>query len=153
MIRAMPDRPVLICYDGSENAKHAISEAAALLSSREAIVLTVVQDTKSLPPYGWIGGGAGIEELLEQASAAGRELAQEGVKAAEAAGFHATAATIDTVDPAWSAIVSAAEERDVGAIVLGSRGLSRVKTALLGSVSNGVVQNAGRPTLVVRPPD
>ena len=28
----MTDKPLLLCYDGSENAKHAIREAAALLA-------------------------------------------------------------------------------------------------------------------------
>jgi hypothetical protein len=46
-----------------------------------------------------------------------------------------------------------AGELDAGAIVLGARGLGRVESTLLGSVSSAVVHNARRPTLVVPHPD
>ena len=42
-----------------------------------------------------------------------------------------------------------AGERDARAVVLGSRGLSRVR-ALLGSTTQGVLSHCRRPVLVVR---
>jgi nucleotide-binding universal stress UspA family protein len=42
-----------------------------------------------------------------------------------------------------------AEEHDVAAVVVGSRGLGRVKSALLGSVSSGVLDHARQPVLIV----
>jgi Acyl-CoA dehydrogenase, N-terminal domain/Acyl-CoA dehydrogenase, middle domain len=39
------DGPLLICYDGSEDAKHAIKSAGALLAARPALVLTVREAT------------------------------------------------------------------------------------------------------------
>jgi nucleotide-binding universal stress UspA family protein len=44
-----------------------------------------------------------------------------------------------------------AAELDAELIVVGSRGLSRVKSALLGSTSRELLAHAGRPVLVVRP--
>ena len=39
------DTPLLLCYDGSDPAKHAIERAADLLRTRHAVVLTVWQPT------------------------------------------------------------------------------------------------------------
>jgi hypothetical protein len=37
----MDDVPILICYDGSEGARRAIAVAAALMGSRQAVVLDI----------------------------------------------------------------------------------------------------------------
>jgi nucleotide-binding universal stress UspA family protein len=47
-------------------------------------------------------------------------------------------------------IVALAEELGAGLIVMGSRGLSGVRRALMGSVSDGVVRHAHCPVMVVR---
>jgi nucleotide-binding universal stress UspA family protein len=48
-------------------------------------------------------------------------------------------------------VVQVAEEIGAGLIVLGSRGRGGVRRALMGSVSNAVVQHAHCPVMVVRP--
>ena len=53
----------------------------------------------------------------------------------------------------WRAILDAAEEEDAGVLVLGSRGRSGVRSALLGSVSYGVAHHSTRPLLIVPPED
>jgi nucleotide-binding universal stress UspA family protein len=149
----MPDRPLLLCYDGSEDSKHAISEAAALFGSRAALVVSVWQDAAAMPSLAWIGPVGDVDELLQAAQENAEKLAAEGVQAATAAGFQAQPLAQETSGPLWEAIVEAADDHDAAAIVLGSRGLSGVKSLLLGSVSNGVVHHANRPTLVVRRAD
>jgi nucleotide-binding universal stress UspA family protein len=52
---------------------------------------------------------------------------------------------------AGSALCDLADELDVSAIVVGSRGRGGIRRALLGSVSDHVVRHAGRPVLVVAP--
>jgi nucleotide-binding universal stress UspA family protein len=47
-------------------------------------------------------------------------------------------------------IVGLGEELNVGLIVIGSRGLGGIRRALMGSVSNSVVQHAHCPVFVVR---
>ena len=149
----MSDSPVLFCYDGSDDAKSAISKAAELLRPRPAVVLSVVQDATAVPPFAWLAPGTGLEELLEEAQKAGARIAAEGVKLAIDAGFEATPLVIETSEPVWSAVVEAADKNDVEAIVMGSRGLNGVKSAVIGSVSNAVIHHAHRPTLVIRHTD
>ena len=48
-------------------------------------------------------------------------------------------------------VVSLAEELGVDLIVVGSRSRSRLRRALMGSVSGSIVRNARCPVLVVRP--
>ena len=50
------------------------------------------------------------------------------------------------------AILWAAEEPAVMSVVVGSRGLSGFRSALLGSVSNAVVQHSAKPVVVVHDP-
>ena len=52
-------------------------------------------------------------------------------------------------DPARE-IVRIAEDRDVGLVVVGARGLGTLERLLLGSVSETVLHHAGRPVLIVR---
>ena len=47
-------------------------------------------------------------------------------------------------------IVDLAEKLSAGLIVVGSRGLSGIRRALIGSVSDSVVRHAHCPVLVVR---
>jgi hypothetical protein len=47
------------------------------------------------------------------------------------------------------AIIAVADELDTATIVVGSRGLTGVKSLLLGSVSHGLIQHADRPVIVV----
>ena len=49
----------------------------------------------------------------------------------------------------WRAICDEADNLDAEPIVVGARGLSRVQSALLGSVSSAVVVHAHRPVLVI----
>ncbi len=47
-------------------------------------------------------------------------------------------------------IVALADEKDADLIVIGSRGRGTVATALLGSISHGVLRHARRPVLIVK---
>jgi len=146
---------VLIGYDGSEEAKRAARLAGALVPDGLAVVLHVFS---SMAP--WLGVPAApgpipppvdLEAEASRIERHANELAREGADLAEAAGLRATPTVVDApgTSGAWSTIVRLAEEHDVDLIVVGSRGRSGLKAALLGSVSNGVMHHAARPVLVV----
>ena len=50
-------------------------------------------------------------------------------------------------------ILAVADEAGASAVVLGTRGLTGLKSLLLGSVSHAVLQDADRPVVVVPSPE
>ena len=82
----------------------------------------------------------------------GGRIASEGVRIAQAAGLEAESVAIEATGPIWKTILNIADRYHVAMIVMGSRGLTGVRSMLLGSVSNAVVHHADRPTLVTRQP-
>lgn len=152
-------RPYLLCYDGSEASKIAISVAGSLLGPGPAMVLHVWEGAA---PTG-IGGAEGIPaaslqispdvmlEVTDAARRAAEQTAEQGAEVARQAGFEARPLAWE--GDGWRTIVDLAEENDVAAVILGSRGLSGVKAAVLGSVSNAVAHHCGRPLLIVPHPE
>ena len=55
--------------------------------------------------------------------------------------------------PIWNRIVEVADERDAGLIVIGSRGRSGLRYAVLGSVAAAVAQHSKRSVLIVHQRD
>ena len=147
----MNNAPILICYDGSDDAQRAIDAAADLLGPRHAVVLdvgpplTAAESVAAIAPV--VPGGA-FEELNEDDA---RQRARAGTELARRAGFVAEARA-GLAAPTWQGIVDAADELDAAAIVLGSRGLKGAREAFEGSVSHEVAEHAGRPVLIVPPP-
>jgi nucleotide-binding universal stress UspA family protein len=144
--------PVALCYDGSEDAKRAIACAGRLFAGQRAIVLVGWQHAQAVAGFGWVGAAyvPDLVELDQAAENSARQLAEEGVALAEAAGFSAEPVVTGAGGALWSALLEAADARESAAYVLGSRGLSGLQTALLGSVSDAVLHHTKRPVLVVR---
>jgi nucleotide-binding universal stress UspA family protein len=149
------DGPLLLCYDGSEEAGHAIQRAGALFPGRRALVVTVWQPTPVPSSLGFAGEAAGALDFVELDRAAaddGGRLAEEGAGIAQQAGLTAEPVAVEAAGAVWSTIVEIADRDDAATIVMGSRGLTGLRAMLLGSVSGAVVNHADRPTLIVRRP-
>jgi nucleotide-binding universal stress UspA family protein len=150
----MPEasRPLLLSYDGSDNAKHAIAEAGRLVGGGAALVVSVFQDSAAVPTLAWAGGATVpmMSEMIDALRESAETVAAEGAKVAQDAGFQAEAVVVESTAPIWRALVETADEHDARAIVLGSRGLGGVGEILLGSVSSGVLHHTHRPVVVVR---
>lgn len=147
---ATPIRPILICYDGSVGARRAIECAGTLFPGRDAIVLHTWRPVAGIAAaYAIVPAAAYGEGELSRAAL---KLAEEGVGLAEAAGLKPRAQIVEAaMDAVWHAILSVAEQDDVAVVVLGARGLSHLKSAVLGSISHAVAQHAHRPVLIVPP--
>lgn len=139
-------KEILIATDGSSAARAAVEFGLDLASERnaEAVVVNVAPAIDIVPMVGFGVPAAEPHPVsnydrsaLEEAS---RLAAKRGVKVRTAL------LTGDAVDE----IVAYADSVDADLIVVGSRGRGAVASALLGSVSQGVLHEAQRPVLVVR---
>lgn len=149
------DGPLILCYDGSKDAKHAIRRAGGLFAGRRARVVTVWQPTAAPGGLGFAGETAGMVDLFEldrAAAQAGDRVADEGARLAREAGLLAEPVAVQAAGPVWKTIVELADRDDAATIVMGSRGRAGLRAMLLGSVSSAVVHHADRPTLIVRRP-
>ncbi len=55
-----PPATVILCYDGSEDAKYAIEQAGSLFGGKPALVLTVWRPTEGLGSFAWAGATASM---------------------------------------------------------------------------------------------
>jgi nucleotide-binding universal stress UspA family protein len=145
------DSPILICYDGSDDAARAITTAATLLGPRRAVVLDIappLTGAESVAAVSSVVPGSAFEDLnVTEAD----EVATQGADIARSAGFDAEARAA-VMAPTWQGIVDVADELDTPVIVIGSRGLSGLREIVDGSLSHQVAEHAGRPVLIVPPP-
>lgn len=149
---------ILICYDGSADARAALREAARLLAGQTATVLTVWQPFVQLLAHSSAGLGpmAGLTELDEIDAATRQEAerrAAEGAELARAEGLDAVPRIREQESTTAAAILGEARSLGASAIVLGSRGLTGLKSVLLGSVSHAVLQHADRVVIVAPSPE
>jgi cytochrome c oxidase subunit 1 len=149
------DGPLVVCFDGSGDAEHAIRYAGELFAGRRALVVTVWRPTVALGGLGIAGETAGMVDFFELDEAAAEHadrVADAGVRIALESGLEADPVVVKADGPVWKAILEIADRHDAATIVLGSRGLTGLRSMVLGSVSNAVVHHAERPTLVIRRP-
>jgi nucleotide-binding universal stress UspA family protein len=143
--------PLLLCFDGSDEAAGAIRHAGALFPGHEAVVLSVsvpAADAFPLDPIGdFVGRLTGICEELDEVGdqIAGRQ-ADEGCRIASESGLRPRPMKLEgrPVD----SILRAAEDCDASVTIVGARRTGPL-SALLGRVSAGIVHGAPRPVLLV----
>jgi nucleotide-binding universal stress UspA family protein len=135
---------IVLAVDGSHHSRKAVPVAAdvARKSNAEVVVVHVREHTVDL-------GGTWEQEALSAANAivddVSKELQDAGV----------TARTSVRRSLAGSGriaqeIIEAADEADASLIVMGSRGVSNIRSLLLGSVAHKVLQMSSQPVLIAR---
>jgi nucleotide-binding universal stress UspA family protein len=146
---------ILICYDGSADAEAAVARAGELMPGEPATVLTVWEPfVPAISPGGPAGIGSwpdaiDVDHMDQLAERAARDRAEQGVSLASDAGLVAQPRTRARETTIADTILSEAEEVNADVIVVGTRGLTGLRSLLLGSVSHAVLQHADRPVVVV----
>ncbi|WP_162788412.1 universal stress protein [Amycolatopsis albispora] len=151
---------ILIGFDGTPTAEHAIREAARLLGARRALVVTVWEAGQAfsplnLPISGLEGAPVTVDvrtglEVDQAAYETARQLARAGARLAVEHGFDATGhAVADDVTVA-DTLVRLAAETGAAAVVVGAHRHGGLSKLLLGSTSSAVIERAGCPVVVIR---
>jgi nucleotide-binding universal stress UspA family protein len=148
---------ILLCYDGSVDAQAAVELAAQLFPQQKATVLTVWEPfievvARTTVGFGMVPSIPDADEIDQASRTAARETAAEGARLAEERGLHAEARCCSQATTTARAILAVGSELDADAIVMGSRGLTGLKSLLIGSVSHEVIQHADRAVVVVPSP-
>ena len=149
---------ILICYDGSADARSAVEHAAELFRDEPATVLSVWQPfaevvARTTVGFGLVPSVPDAGEIDEASIKAAEQTASEGVGLAADLGIKAQPKVRSQTTTTGRAILAEADEVGARAIVMGSRGLTGVKSLLLGSVSHEVIQRADRMVAVVPSPE
>jgi nucleotide-binding universal stress UspA family protein len=145
----LPGR-VLLALDRSKGAGEA-ERSAAEVSAATGSVLDIVRvlEAERYRPYLGPEYREGWEADLERSKRQVGAFLDERARSLRAEGVEVGDAHLAIGDPDKE-IVRFAEDEHANLIVLGSRGLGRLRRALLGSVSDSVVRHAHCPVLVVR---
>ncbi len=151
--------PVLIAYDGSDVSRAAMRHVSELFAGRPAVVATIWEPGLAAIPVA-LPGTIGVStlppdpETVEAVDRRQREhatnVARDGAEFARSVGLAAEAQAVpDEVDVA-DALMAIARECDAAVVVVGSHGISGLRSRLLGSVSRKLIEHCDRPVLVIR---
>jgi len=145
---------ILIAYDGSTDAKAAVSLAGHLFDGSTAVVLTVWEGFTTVVARAEAGLSSSLdfERIEADCRHHAQDLAVDGSGHARAAGLQAEARAVERRGSIAETILEEADASGAELIVVGTRGLSGVKSFLLGSVSRAVLQRAALPVLVAPAP-
>ena len=149
---------VLIAYDGSEVSQTAVRQAAALFPGQPAVVMTVWEPGMAAMAVG-PPDALGMSTLPDPETMAtvdrvqgehAATVAANGAELARSLGLAAQPRAVpDDVDVART-LVEVAQELGAGVIVVGSHGISGLRSRLLGSVARKLIEHADLPVLVIR---
>ena len=139
-------KKILVPIDGSKYGERAIEIAADLakqFKSKTTLLLVNVPMSHIYAEEGFMMPDYGDDQKKR-----GEKLLAKSLKRAESNGLKADTMMV-TGNPAEQ-IANIANREKYDLIVIGSRGLSRAKAFLLGSVSDKVIRYANCPVLVVK---
>jgi nucleotide-binding universal stress UspA family protein len=152
------ERPVLVAYDGSAESRAAVRSAVTLFPGRRLIVITVWEPglAMALASISAVALRSSSPQITAETARVERDQAAHAARAGAefARELGATAESVAVTDETnvTVAIASEADRHDTCAVVVGSRGLGRLKAPLLGSTTQGLLRRTRRPVVVVRAP-
>lgn len=136
---------ILLGVDGSEHALRAAQKAGDLARNMSSKIVRIVVAYDPVPPY------LGEPNMQTAISARMKEADEILHKAIGALGKIPGEVHTEILEgPPAEAILEVANARNSDLIIMGSRGLGRLRGVLLGSQTQKVVQHAPCPVLIVR---
>jgi len=146
---------ILIAFDGSREARHAIEVAGALMPGARATVVTV-HDAWNRVEHAAVARLALPDSIIVPAADKLTAALAEAAEATAARGrAFAVAAGLDAghqVEPAskpWHGLMAVAARSAADLLVCGARGHGGLSRALLGSTSSSLLHHASVPLLIV----
>jgi len=145
-------KKILVATDASPASNRAVTMAAYMSSCHEAelLILHVIRDMQ-LPAQ--MKKSPELEDFSNTREDILRQVAESILHDAEVRAKRSGARSIQTAigsgDPA-SSVIGFANRRNIDTIVIGTRGLGKVKGVLMGSVSRKIANNAEVNCFIVR---
>ncbi|MHB0968851.1 MAG: universal stress protein [Thermoanaerobaculia bacterium] len=139
---------ILVSTDFSDLATYAVRYAASIASRAKARLTVLYADTFLPPPHFTYAQVTDIANSLEVSKQQAKEELDRYVKEHVPAGIEVETVVVE--DLPVSAILDAAEERNVDLIVMGTHGRSGLSRVMLGSVAERVLRETNRPVLTAR---
>ena len=173
-------KKILVAYEGSENARRALAVAAELAQKLEAELLVVhvlmhgrpskelmrmaeieqlVKETHktAMPgvaypsgrPVNLLGDSENSDQAARVLAALGDQLVADAKARCRDLGVQTVTTFVRSGDYA-DEILDTADEEEADLVVIGSRGLGRIRQTILGSVSQKVLYEADQTVVVVK---
>jgi nucleotide-binding universal stress UspA family protein len=140
---------ILVAFDGSSSSQTAL-DAAIEMAKRDNAGLTAVS-VSTIPTAIPLGpGGGGFDKIVSESRKEAKDLLEQVDKKAVKNGMEIRTEVLNGSHGIAAAIVNYAEDKKVDLIIMGTRGRTKLKKMLLGSVAQAVVTYAPCPVLVVR---
>lgn len=131
---------ILVGYDGSEGARKAVDRAVSMIKEGDEVVLVFV-----IPPTNLKEFAEFDSDLTEEKA---RGLLDEVSEPLNAKGVQVS--SIVKKGDVADEIIKLGAQLECDLIVVGSYGLSKVRTFALGNVAEEVAKKSSRPVLLVR---
>jgi nucleotide-binding universal stress UspA family protein len=153
-------KKILVPLDGSEHSVRAL-EISIQVAKQFGGGLTLIHiysvtvrpiilpEPATLTPTGVpVMTAEEVTKVADAAREAGNRILAEGERKAKADGVQVQTVLIE--GHAVQEIVKTAKEGEFDLIVIGARGISKIREILLGSVTDGVIHHATCPVLVIK---
>ncbi len=138
---------VLVPVDGSENSNRALKHALSL-SSKLKSKLTILH-VSEVPPFVYVQSQKLVDSVMTSLEKEAKNILD--VAQNQANEFDVEYETVLLKgDNIASVIIDYNKKNDFDIIVVGSRGQGKLKTTLLGSVSNNVLHHSKNPVLIIK---
>jgi len=141
-------KKILVPIDGSTYSSRALRTATEIAQKNESDVMILTCIRKE-DVGAWYHNQKANKAVIKKAKELAKQFMTNLEESLRKKGVHTTSSIIETTSFV-KGITDFADSKKVDLIVMGSHGRTGFKKMLLGSVSNGVVQQARQPVLIVK---